>query len=189
MLNSNKVFEVEEINHAKFISGSNLCLNLKDPSRLFPFYNPPGARGEDTFLSTCLSDRRVLKVPIYAFHNAFSTYNHILMGVLPTRLRPIRADSREIVRRFYRSCIGWIRYKPLLLYITDRDNYSGKIEEMKINLRETLPSISSYFGTDSFYNISRELNKYHKSVEKHYEQFERAKGIWSKISAYLWEAN
>jgi hypothetical protein len=188
MLNSNEVFEVEEINHAKFISGSNLCLSLKDPSRVFPFYNPPGARGEDTFLSTCLSDRRVLKVPSYAFHNAFSTYNHILMGVLPTNLKPIRADSREIVRRFYRSCIGWIRYKPLLLYITDRDNYSGKIEEMKINLRETLPSISSYFGTDSFYNISRELNKYHKSVEKHYEQFERVKEIWSKISDYLREA-
>lgn len=189
ILNSGEVFEVEEVNHAKFISGSNLCLNLKDPGRLFPFYNPPGARGEDTFLSTCLSDRRVLKVPSYAFHNAFSTYNHILMGVLPTGLRPIRADSRDIVRRFYRSCIGWIRYKPLLLYITDRNNYSKKIEEMKTNLRETLPSISSYFGTDSFYNISKELNKYHKSVEKHYEQFERVKEIWSKISDYLREAH
>jgi len=84
ILNSGEVFEVEEVNHAKFISGSNLCLHLKDPSRLFPFYNPPGARGEDTFLSTCLSDRKVLKVPLYAFHNAFSTYNHVLMGVLPT---------------------------------------------------------------------------------------------------------
>ncbi len=59
---------------------------------------------------------------------------------------------------------------------------------MKIDLRETLPSISSYFGTDSFYNISRELNKYHKSAKTHYEQFERAKGVWSKISGYLREA-
>ena len=59
---------------------------------------------------------------------------------------------------------------------------------MKIKLRETLPSISSYFGTDSFYNISKELNKYHKSVEKHYEQFERVKEICSKISDYLREA-
>jgi len=187
ILNSDDVVEVPEIKHAKFISGSNLCLNLKDPGRLFPFYNPPDARGEDTFLSTCLSERKVLRVPCYAFHNAFSTYNHILMGVLPTKLRPIVADSKEIVRRFYRSCIGWIRYKPLLLYITDRDRYSETIEEMKTSLKRTLPAISAHFGTESFFNISKELNKYHRLVEKHYDQFARVKRIWSNICSYLRE--
>ena len=50
VLTSDDAIEVEEINHAKFISGANLCINLTEPRRVFPFYNPPGARGEDTFL-------------------------------------------------------------------------------------------------------------------------------------------
>jgi predicted helicase len=104
-----------------------------------------------------------------------------------TKLKPIVADSKEIVRRFYRSCIGWIRYKPLLLYITDRDRYSETIEEMKASLKRTLPAISAHFGTESFFNISKELSKYHRLIEKHYDQFARVKRIWSKICSYLRE--
>ena len=47
---------VEEKNKMKFISGANLGFNLKNLDKLFPFYNPPGARGEDTFLSTCICE-------------------------------------------------------------------------------------------------------------------------------------
>jgi len=85
ILTSVDAIEVQEINHSKFISGANLCINLTDPSRIFPFYNPPGARGEDTFLSTCLSQRKVLRVPCYTFHDGFATYNALLEGVLPLR--------------------------------------------------------------------------------------------------------
>jgi hypothetical protein len=84
VLVSEKVEEVRETNHTKFISGSNLCINLTNPSRVNPFYNPPNARGEDTFLSACLQDRKVLRVPCYTFHDGFSTYKHLLDGVLPT---------------------------------------------------------------------------------------------------------
>lgn len=45
VLASNDAYEVQETNNTKFISGANLCINLKDPRRVFPFYNPPGARG------------------------------------------------------------------------------------------------------------------------------------------------
>ncbi|MFZ3130741.1 MAG: hypothetical protein WA125_06460, partial [Desulfosporosinus sp.] len=116
ILTSEEALEVQETNHAKFISGANLCINLTDPRRIFPFYNPPGARGEDTFLSTCLSERKVLRVPCYTFHDGFSTYNHLLEGVLPINLKFIKADTEQITTRFYNACIGWIRYKPLLLY-------------------------------------------------------------------------
>ena len=44
------LLKYRQINKAKFISGANLCINLTDAKRVFPFYNPPGARGEDTFL-------------------------------------------------------------------------------------------------------------------------------------------
>ena len=135
ILTSDDAKEVKETNHAKFISGANLCINLTEPSRVFPFYNPPGARGEDTFLSTCLSDRKVLRVPCYTFHDGFSTYKHLLEGVLPIGLTFIKADSEPIINRFYKACIGWMRYKPLLLYITQPDCYEEKIDDIRKQLK------------------------------------------------------
>jgi hypothetical protein len=172
-------------NNCRFISGANLCINLKEPLRTLPFYNPPGARGEDTFLSTCLNQRKVLRVPCYAFHDGFSTYNHLLDGVLPTKLKYVKADSEANVERFYRACIGWIRYKPLLLYITQRDNYESKIIEMREQLSATLPKVCAYFGKEDFKNISKELEHYHRNVEKHYKQFLATQQIWSKINEFL----
>ncbi|NTW71321.1 MAG: hypothetical protein HGA49_03670 [Eubacteriaceae bacterium] len=37
ILTTDDAIEVKEINHAKFISGANLCINLTDPRRIFPF--------------------------------------------------------------------------------------------------------------------------------------------------------
>jgi hypothetical protein len=185
ILTSNKAIEVEETNHSKFISGANLCINLTDCRRIFPFYNPPGARGEDTFLSTCLSERKVLSVPCYTFHDGFSTYNNLLEGVLPIRLKFIKADSEKITTRFYNACIGWIRYKPLLLYITQPDCYEEKIAEIRAQLKETLPKICAYFDKNDFMKISDELEKYHRNVKKHYAEFIETQRIWAKIMEHF----
>jgi hypothetical protein len=185
VLISEQAEEVLEVNHTKFISGANLCINLTNPERVNPFYNPPGARGEDTFLSTCLHDRKVLRVPCYTFHDGFSTYNHLMDGVLPTKLKYIQADSDKIILRFYQACIGWIRYKPLLLYITQRECYDEKIEEMQRQLRITLPKICEFFGRDDFMNILKELERYNKNVKKHHSQFVEIQLIWSKINKFL----
>jgi len=185
ILTCDEAVEVQEVNHAKFISGANLCINLTDSRRIFPFYNPPGARGEDTFLSTCLSERKVLRVPCYTFHDGFSTYNYLLEGVLPIRLKFIKADTEKITTRFYKACIGWIRYKPLLLYITQPDRYEEKIQEMREQLDETLPKICAFFGLPDFMNISAELEKYHKNVNKHYREFLETQRIWAKIMEFF----
>ena len=185
ILTTDDALEVQETNHTKFISGANLCINLTDPRRIFPFYNPPGARGEDTFLSTCLSERKVLRVPCYTFHDGFSTYNHLLHGVLPIRLKFIKTDNGQITARFYKACLGWIRYKPLLLYITQPDCYNEKIEEMREQLKETLPKICAYFGQPDFIKISTELEKYHKNVENHYREFLEIKSIWAAIMEHF----
>jgi hypothetical protein len=177
--------EVPEVNHMKFISGSNLCINLTNPKRVSAFYNPPGGRGEDTFLSTCLSQRKVLRVPCYTFHDGFSTYKHLMDGVLPIKLKNMETDSEENVTRFYRACIGWIRYKPLLLYITQRENYEDRIEEMRGKLLITLPKICDYFGREEFINVSAELERYHKNVKKHYNQYLETQYIWTKICTFL----
>lgn len=187
VLTTAPAFEVEEVNSTKFISGSNLCINLTDPTRVSPFYNPPGARGEDTFLSTCLSERKVMRVPCYTFHDGFSTYSHIMDGVLPIHLKPITADSEQNINRFYHACIGWIRYKPLLLYITQREQYEERIEEMRLKLAKTMPKICAYFGREDFFNISVELKRYNRNVKKHYQDFIETQSSWTKICSFLAE--
>lgn len=176
-----EVEEVQQVNHTKFISGSNLCINLTNPKRVSPFYNPPNARGEDTFLSTCLGERKVLRVPCYTFHDGFSNYRNLMNGVLPIKLKNIPANSEAIVNRFYRACIGWVRYKPLLIYITQQDHYEEKIEEMREQIAASLPSICNYFGRRDFMNISLELEKYNRNVKKHYQQYLKTQEICEKI--------
>lgn len=185
ILTNKKAIEVPETNYTKFISGANLCINLTDPARVFAFYNPPGARGEDTFLSTCLKERTVMSVPCYTFHDGFSTYKRLLEGVLPTRLKFAKAENRQITERFYKACIGWVRYKPLLLYITQPDSYAEKIEEMRGKLKEALPKICTYFQQPDFMNILPELNKYYKNIENHYRVFEETKCVWAKIMKHF----
>lgn len=188
VLINNQAVEVPEVHHAKFISGANLCINLSRPDRVFPFYNPPGARGEDTFLSTCLHDRKVMRVPCYAFHDGFGTYNYLLDGVLPTALKSIRADNEDNIMRFYRASIGWIRYKPLLLYITEPEAYRIKIDEMKERLDAVLPKVAGHFGHPEFMSIRDELIKYDKNVQKHYKDFEETKAVWAKLMKHLAES-
>jgi len=185
VLVSEKAEEVSEINHTKFISGSNLCINLTDPNRVNVFYNPPHARGEDTFLSTCLTKSKVMRVPCYAFHDGFSTYNHLLDGVLPIRLKYIKADTEQIVERFYRACIGWIRYKPLLQYITQPDNFEEKVIEIRKQLAETLPKICEYFKRDDFMKVSEEFESYQRNVKKHYNEFIQTQKAWENIREYF----
>ena len=185
IINSQITEVVKEINGMKFISGANLGFNLKHLDKLFPFYNPPGARGEDTFLSTCIGECNVRKVPCYTFHDGFSTYEHLLLGVLPNKLKAMRGDSGENVKRFLRASMGWIRYKPLLLYISQRDNYKTEILKMKVNLSNVIPKICNYFGDNKFKNILDTLEFYDTHVEDHYEDFKNTKMAWIKIIKFL----
>ena len=187
VLISEDPINVLEQKGAKFITGANLCLNLTHPERVFPFYNPPNARGEDTFLSTLLCNRTVLRVPAYTFHDGFSTYTHIMDGVLPIKLSHICSDDKKNIARFYKACIGWTRYKPLLLYITDRDNYNDQIMEMHEKLKQTLPKVCAYFNDDSFMKILVELDRYNRNVCKHYNQFKQSQKAWADICQYLKE--
>ncbi len=185
ILTSDLAFEVQEQNRSKFISGSNLGINLKDPKRVFPFYNPPGARGEDTFLSTCLSQRKVMRIPCYTFHDGFSTYNHLLEGVLPIKLKHIKANDEKIITRFYKACLGWVRYKPLLVYITKPESYEETIQEMRKRLDDSVPKLCEFFNQPDFINVIVELERYHKNVKKHYNEFLNTQESWAKLMDYF----
>lgn len=174
-------YEVEEKHGMKFISGANLCLHLKEYHNLPPFYNPKGARGEDTFMSTALSKLRVVKVPCYTFHDGFARYTRILNGVLPTKLLPIEGNTPPIVRRFVQASIGWIRYKPLLVYITNRKNFVEVAAEVEEKLQASVPTLCAYFKTEEFKKLLKEWGNYKKKVSFHFEEFEKTKMAWKKL--------
>lgn len=174
-------YEVKEDNGTKFISGANLCFNLKNFRNLPPFYNPPKARGEDTFMSTSLSNLVVIKVPCYTFHDGFSMYNNILNGVLPITLKPIENVSPLILKRFVNATIGWIRYKPLLVYILNKENFEEIMIEIHTKLNRSIPKLSAYFKTNDFEKIYSEFNYYRKNAPKHFKTFEETKSAWRNL--------
>lgn len=181
IINKEICTEVDEEMGMKFISGANLCFNLSDTKNLPPFYNPPGARGEDTFMSTALSQLKVLKVPCYTFHDGFLMYDNLLNGVLPVELEPIDSISPVILKRFISVTIGWIRYKPLMVYITNRDNYNDVMQKTIENLNATVDKLCIYFKTEDFKKIHGELKRYMRNVEKHFKEFEATKTAWRKL--------
>ncbi|SHH33614.1 hypothetical protein SAMN02745245_01119 [Anaerosphaera aminiphila DSM 21120] len=177
--------EVMEANGMKFISGGNLGFNLDSIHTLFPFYNPPGARGEDTFLSTCLQDITLFKIPLYTFHDGFLFYPNILKGALPIEFPHAIKSSNQMISRFRKALIGWIRYKPLFLFITQRDSYDEEISKIYSSLESILPKLCKYFDDDRFYTMLSELNYYNEHVEEHFEDFNNTKNVWQKLMHYL----
>lgn len=188
IINNSTVEEVQEVAGMKFISGANLCFNLINIKTLPPFYNPPGARGEDTFMSTTLSDKKVLKVPCYTFHDGFLNYKNILNGILPLELQAVDSSSAAIVKRFINATIGWIRYKPLMVYITQREQYEEIIKTTHEKLELTIPKLCRYFKNNHFEDILPELAHYHKKVHKHFNAFEKTKIAWAKVMQDINEA-
>jgi hypothetical protein len=185
LLASRQAYEVKEVRGAKFISGSNLCLNLNKAEQIAPFYNPPGARGEDTFLSTCLRRLKVVKVPCYTFHDGFLYYPHLLQGVLPGILKPAQNTSKLICTRFLKAALGWARYKPLLLYITQPGKYIAEITKIEGQLLMVLPKLCRYFNNKEFSGIYQEFMRYHHLVRDHFQEFEATKFAWSKVLKIL----
>lgn len=182
ILNNGIKEEVPERQGMKFISGANICFNLdRCGQKLPPFYNPPGARGEDTFMSTALSDLKVLRIPVYTFHDGFMHYKQLLLGNLPTTLHPVEVDSPAILKRFIAVTIGWVRYKPLMVYITQRGEYRKIIDSMRTDLEVVIPKLSQRFQTDQFNKILTELNFYDKNVGRHFQSFLATKTTWKKL--------
>lgn len=181
VLTKNETEDVPLIGGCKFISGANLCINLTCPQKSLPFFNPPGARGEDTFLSTMLQKRVVRRIPCYAFHDGFSIYQHLLDGVLPIHLSAIASGLPAVNTRFLNACIGWVRYKPLLTYITAPEEYEQRMRSIKAALAQTLPKLAEYFQDGRFSAVETEFAKYSKNVGRHYNQFVQAQRTWEKV--------
>ena len=185
ILMEQQAWAAEEVHGAKFITGGNLGINLSVPERVQVFYNPPGARGEDTFLSTSLKDVNVKYIPTYTFHDGFGQYGRLLDGVLPNKLQPIEAGSEQVITRFYKACVGWVRYKPLYTYLTQRQAFDEVMEDMQAQLTNAVPKICSFFNRREFEDVLREFQASRAKVQIHQQEFSRCKHIWEKIKASL----
>lgn len=177
--------EIESDGIGKWVAGSTLCLNLNDREKIPAFYNPPLARGEDTFFSTLLGDSKIVRIPVYHFHDGFLKYTEIMDRVYPKALRKINIKEEKIKTRFLKATMGWIKYKPLLLYITDRESYKSKIEDMVNKLQEIVPKLNKIFDDDCFTDLLRELEKYDRDVEQHYKDYIRTNEIWNKLKTKI----
>ncbi len=161
--------------------GSTLCINMNHLDKIPAFYNPPEARGEDTFFSTLLDDAKVLRVPVYHFHDGFLKYPGIMKQKYPVSLRKIKGDESEIGLRFLRASKGWMKYKPLLLYIADKKSYKTKIEETYKKLEDSVPEINKLFQDNNFNVLLDEFKEYSENVEKHYKEYLKTNEVWNRI--------
>ena len=179
--NENGLFEVKQEGAGKWVAGSTLCLNLRNIENIPAFYNPMGARGEDTFFATKLNDSKVLKVPVYHFHDGFLKYPEIMLSKYPEILEKADNSEKKIEKRFFKASIGWIRYKPLLLYISDKKNYTENIQKVYNSLKSCINAMNDIFQDYDFTILLDELTKYSKNVEKDYEEYKKTNNIWNKL--------
>lgn len=183
VLNDKKVKVISNGKRAPMILGSNLCLNLKHLDKIAAFYNPPSARGEDTFFSTSLFERKtkVLSIPVYHFHDGFLKFTRLMQERYPKQPLKVNLEDVSVEQRFYKACIGWMRYKPLYFYVTERERYTEIIKETFDNLEKSVDKLSEQFETCDFRNLISELQVYDKMVKTHYDEYVQVNQIWDKL--------
>ena len=181
IIQNGKIKEIEKINGGKWIAGSTLCINLNHLEKIPAFYNPPEARGEDTFFSLGLDNCKVARVPIYHFHDGFLKYKCIMDNKFPKKLRRIENNEENVSSRFLKASLGWIKYKPLLLYIQNPKEYKQKIAKVKEYLEISIPEIIKIFNEEKFSTLIEVLNKYDENVKSNYKDYIATNQIWNKI--------
>ena len=172
------------------IYGSNLCLNLNHLDKIPAFYNPPSARGEDSFFACATVPKKteVVAVPAYHFHDGFLKFTGLMKGKFPKRPLKIQLEDNGIEQRFYKATVGWIKYKPLYFYINDRENYRRIIDSSIESLEKSVDKLSAQFETCDFRILVKELKEYDRNVKKHYAEYIKTTEVWDKLKFVIKEA-
>jgi len=180
---------LEDIGTKNFVLGSGICLNLDNIDKIPAFYNPPYARGEDTFFSCALKSKNadILRIPTYHFHDSFLQFPGIMKGKYPKKLTNIVLGDAENEQRFLKATMGWTRYKPLLFYIKDKEHYKEVIEEARDNLKKSVEKINTAFSTCDFSCLIKELDMYDQKVEEHYDEYLRVNKLWDEFKTKIRE--
>lgn len=174
---------VPNVGTENFVLGSGICLNLKHLDKIPAFYNPPEARGEDTFFSAALGNlgAKVLQIPVYHFHDGFLKFDFLMKDKFPKKLRKITTDDDGISLRFKRTITGWVKYKPLLYYISDSSTYESVMQEAELKLKNSVKEMSTAFENCDVTELPEILAKYNSNVKIHYQEYLDTNNIWNKI--------
>lgn len=183
-----EAFEIKDDGIGKWVAGSTLCLNFNHLDKIPAFYNPKGARGEDTFFSTMLKNSTVKKIPTYHFHDGFLKYTTIMKEKYPKVLRKIRTQE-GIETRFLQASLGWIKYKPLFMYITNRENYDDNINIIKEKLKISLPKIDDLFHTANFEEVEIALKEADRKVKNHFDEYIETNMVWNNLKECIMNEN
>lgn len=174
-------YELQNVNIQNAVVGSTLCINLNNFKKIPAFYNPPEARGEDTFFSSLLNDCKVIKVPVYHFHDGFLKYTQIMKGRNPKKLRKINVDEENIEYRFLQASLGWIKYKPLYMYIVDKRTYEERKIEVRNKLEKSIPQLDKLFLHNDLKEVLNSFDIWSEQVERHYDEYIRTNEVWNQI--------
>lgn len=180
-------YEIKNVNIKNAVVGSTLCINLKHYKKIPAFYNPPEARGEDTFFSSLLTECKVIKVPVYHFHDGFLRYTQIMKKRYPKKLKRINVDEESIEHRFVQASLGWIKYKPLYMYISNRDKYKENAEEVRKKLESSIQKLNKLFLHNNLEEILTSFNLWDMKVEQHYNDYIKTNQIWNKVKEQIIE--
>ena len=126
-------------------------------------------------------------MPVYHFHDAFLKYTNILNEKYPKKLRKIKMENEKTTERFIKASIGWIRYKPLFIYLTDRKNYNEKIDQIREKLKISIPEVNKLFENSDLNILLPELEKFNSSVKKDYEDYIKTNEAWEKVKKAMTE--
>ena len=75
-----------------------------------------------------------------------------------------------------RSAFGSLASAAILFTST-----TEAIRGIQDDLSATLPKLCAYFREPRFMNLSTELERYHREVEKHYREFGHARATWARL--------
>lgn len=107
----------------------------------------------------------------------------------PTKLKKIGNDENSIEQRFLKASTGWIKYKPLLMYIMDKESYEGKIQNIKNKLTRSAEKINMLFENSTFTHLPGILEEYDENVEEHYRDFLDTNEVWNKLKKEIVKEN
>ena len=175
------VSEIKNVGTQNWLLASGICINLRKLKQIPPFFNPYQARGEDTFFATYLKGKKCLSIPTYHFHDSFLRYTGIPKRKYPMEILEIDLDDDNIEERFFWASVGWIKYKPLLIHITNRENYRSIIDKARKDLELSIPKMNQVFTNRDFSILIEVLDRFDKKVENDYSEYIKTFEVWEKF--------
>lgn len=180
---SGKAFVVKHGKHGKHIYAGNMGINLHSvrEGKIPIFFTPDNARGEDTIFALQLKKVNVKEVPSYIFHDPFNMYSKIFEGEFPESLRavPVNKETKE---RFVAALNGWLKYAPILIVLTSKNEMekTERIREMILRIPYPTQELAQILDCPELNRSFMVLKESYKKVDKDCDNLSQIQSEWKK---------